>query len=62
MIVDPDSVQPVWEKGVDPNDWRNQPDPDGEQDDLLDMDDEDLPAPNYVVELLGFDPDEEDWD
>lgn len=34
-------------------DWRDVPDPSGEEDD-----DVDRPAPEYVKSLLGFDPDD----
>jgi hypothetical protein len=42
---------------VDPEEWRNQPDPDGTDDEALDNDD-DLPAQSYIISALGFDPDE----
>lgn len=54
------TVTPTWSEGVDPSDWRNLPDEDGD-DDALDRD-ESLPTPQYVIDVLGFDPDEEDWD
>ena len=41
-----------WD-GVDPADWRNLPDEDGDEDD-----DVEEPTPEYVEEVLGFDPDE----
>jgi hypothetical protein len=40
-----------WD-GVDPADWRDLPD-DGDEDD-----DEDLPAEQWLIDVLGFDPDE----
>jgi hypothetical protein len=43
-----------WEEGDDPANWRNLPDPDPE----LDEDPDDIPSPDYVVDTLGFDPDE----
>lgn len=42
-----------WE--VDPNDWRDLPDSEPTDDD------EDIPTSRYVKDVLGFDPDEEDW-
>jgi hypothetical protein len=52
-----------WVDGVDPEDWRNQPDPDGEDnDDALDMDDPDIPAEQWLIDILGFDPDEEEYE
>ena len=54
------AVEPTWVEGVDPADWRNLPDEDGD-DDALDRD-ESLPTPQYVIDVLGFDPDDEDWD
>lgn len=54
------TVEPTWVEGVDPTDWRNLPDEDGD-DDALDRD-ESLPTPQYVIDVLGFDPDDEDWD
>lgn len=41
--------------GVDPADWRNLPEPEQSDDD----DDEDLPITQDVLDILGFDPDEE---
>ena len=49
-----------WVDGVDPEDWRNLPDIDGD-DESLDND-ESLPCPQYVEDILGFDPDDEHWD
>lgn len=49
-------VDAEWD-GVDSKDWRDLPDADGELEN-----DEDAPAPEYVVEVLGFDPDDEDWE
>lgn len=43
-----------WES--DPANWRNLPDSD------LTDDDEDVPTPRYVKDVLGFDPDDEDWE
>lgn len=43
---------------VDPEEWRSQPDPDGDDDEGLD-DDQDLPAQSYIISALGFNPDEE---
>ena len=43
------------EWGVDPVDWRKLPP--GEPTD----DDEDVPASQALIDVLGFDPDEEDW-
>ena len=48
-----------WPEGVDPENWRNLPDVDGD-DESLDND-EPLPCPQYVKDILGFDPDDEDW-
>ncbi len=39
----------------DPSNWRNLPDSDPTDDD------QDIPTPKYVKDVLGFDPDEEDW-
>ena len=39
---------------TDPANWRNLPDPD-EGDD---GNDEDLPTQQYVIDMLGFDPDD----
>jgi len=41
---------------VNPADWRNLPDSD------LTDDDQDVPTPKHVKDVLGFDPDEEDWE
>lgn len=49
-----------WPEGVNPEDWRNLPDVDGD-DESLDND-ESLPCPQYVEDILGFNPDDEDWD
>lgn len=49
-----------WPEGVNPEDWRNLPDVDGD-DESLDND-ESLPCPQYVEDILGFDPDDEDWE
>lgn len=38
---------------TDPTDWRNLPDPEGDNEN-----DEDLPCPQFVIDTLGFDPDE----
>ena len=43
-----------WEGGIDPRDWRNLPEPEGDEYD----DDEDMPAPQWLIDVLGFDPDE----
>lgn len=40
----------------DPSKWRDLPDSDRTEDD------EDIPTPRHVKVVLGFDPDEEDWD
>lgn len=37
---------------TDPNNWRNMPVPDGDEND----DDDDTPAPDYVKSVLGLDP------
>lgn len=42
---------------IDPTDWRNMPDPDGEDEEAVEND-EDIPTPKYVMDTLGFDPDE----
>lgn len=41
-----------WPEAVDPEDWRRMPDPDGDSEE----DDEDTPTPQYVIDILGFDP------
>lgn len=41
----------------DPNDWRNE-----EPEEDTSDDDEDEPTPDYVKSILGFDPDDEEWD
>ncbi len=43
------------EWGSDPNNWRDLPDSDTTDDD------QDVPTPQHVKDVLGFDPDEEDW-
>jgi len=52
--VDGLPIDATW-RGYDPLDWRNHPEPDGMDED----DDEDKPVSPDVLELLGFDPDEE---
>lgn len=47
-------VDLAFPAGIDPADWRNLPDEDGEDED----EDEDAPTPAYVVSVLGFDPNE----
>lgn len=42
-----------WPPEVEDN-WRDLPDPEGDEYD----DDEDRPAPQYVIDVLGVDPDE----
>lgn len=42
-----------WE--VDPAGWRDLPDSEPTDED------EDVPTSRYVKDVLGFDPDEEDW-
>jgi hypothetical protein len=50
----------VYDTGVkaefpeDPSNWRDQPDPDGDED----TEDEETETPEYVKEILGFDPKE----
>ena len=46
-------------EGIDPTDWRNMPDPDGDDDEAVEND-EYVPTPKYVIDTLGFDPDEFD--
>lgn len=48
------SVDVEW-NGINPNDWRSLPEPDGDQ---YEDDEDDLPTPKYVVSILGIDPDE----
>lgn len=47
-----------WPEAIEDADWRDLPDLD--DDDL--ENDEDEPASEHVIDLLGFDPDEEEWD
>jgi hypothetical protein len=42
-----------WPEGIDPTDWRNI-DVDLDEDDA--DDDVEKPTPQYVVDILGFDP------
>jgi len=50
----------------DPGTWRERDDPDEEATGLseeeLEDDPEDAPTPSHVVMMLGFDPDDIDWD
>jgi len=39
--------------GSDPTNWRNMPDPEEDNEN-----DEDVPCPKFVKDVLGFDPDE----
>ena len=50
-------------EGIDPASWRDQPDPDLQHatEEQLDND-ENTPTPDYVKELLGFDPDDDEDD
>lgn len=43
-----------WPDHVPVTDWRKQPDPDPDDE----GNDEDIPTPQYVIDILGFDPDE----
>ena len=40
---------------IDPMDWRNLPDPEEENEEATE-DDVETPAPQFVIDLLGFDP------
>ena len=48
-------VDLYWPETVDPENWRNQPDPDGEEEN-----DEEVETPSYIISILGFNPDEFD--
>lgn len=41
----------------DPADWRNHPEPEGQDDE----NDEDAPVPRHVFAITGIDPDKEGW-
>ena len=53
-------VTKIYDTGMEsdlpfnPADWRNHPDPDGDED----FEDEERPTPQYVIDLLGFVPGE----
>lgn len=42
---------------IDPMDWRNLPDPEEENEAALENDDQ-VPASQFVIQTLGFDPNE----
>ncbi len=42
---------------TDPANWRNLPDPEEENEEDIEND-VDVPTPQYVIDMLGFDPDE----
>ena len=46
-------------KSASPNNWRNLPDDKGNERDL-ENDPTDLPTPQYVIDMIGFDPDDEE--
>lgn len=51
-----------WIDGVDPEDWRDEADDEDQYEDALDLDDEDVPTPQYIIDILGFNPDDEKYD